>query len=144
MRQATAPRTLGRQCTCITIACGGPNAVLGNTTGEAMAVIIEAESKLTERYQTTVPEAIRRALRLDKGGKLRYTIRRDGAVVLSSAAASQVADPVMSQFLSFLARDMARHPQRLRAIDPSLARRIHTLVGDVRVDLDAALSPADD
>lgn len=32
-----------------------------------MAVTLEAESTLTDRYQTTVPESVRRALRLGNG-----------------------------------------------------------------------------
>ena len=38
---------------------------------------------LTDRYQTTVPETVRRALRLGKRDKIHYTIRPDGEVVLS-------------------------------------------------------------
>lgn len=38
-----------------------------------MSAILEAESTLTDRYQTTVPQAVRRALRLDK--RTGFTIR---------------------------------------------------------------------
>jgi bifunctional DNA-binding transcriptional regulator/antitoxin component of YhaV-PrlF toxin-antitoxin module len=41
----------------------------------AMPATLEAESTLTDRYQTTVPETVRRALRLGKRDKMRYTIR---------------------------------------------------------------------
>lgn len=45
-----------------------------------MAASLEVESTLTERYQTTVPETVRRALKLGKGDKVRYTLhqRRSG------------------------------------------------------------------
>lgn len=43
-----------------------------------MNTIFEAESLLTERYQTTVPESVRRTLRLGKRDKIRYMIRPDG------------------------------------------------------------------
>jgi len=36
---------------------------------------LEAESTLTDRDQTTVPETVRRALKLGKPDKLQYTIR---------------------------------------------------------------------
>jgi len=49
-------------------------------------------------------------------------------------------DPVLRQFLGLLARDLARHPQRLRSIDTGLARRIRSLVGGVETDLDSPLS----
>ena len=43
----------------------------------------QVESTLTDRYQTTVPETVRRALRLGKRDKIHYTIRSDGEVVLT-------------------------------------------------------------
>ena len=109
-----------------------------------MAAILEAESTLTERYQTTVPEAVRRALRLGKRDKIRFTIRPDGDVVLTRAVVPTSEDPVMGRFLNFLAHDMATHPERLAAIDAGLAQRIQFLVGDLKVDLDAALSADDE
>ena len=47
----------------------------------------QAESTLTDRYQTTVPETVRQALRLGKRDKIHYTIRSDGDVVLTRATA---------------------------------------------------------
>lgn len=108
-----------------------------------MPATIEVESRLTDRYQTTVPETVRRALRLDKRDKIHYTIRPSGEVVLTRVETSEDDDPVLSQFLGFLARDIASHPERLPAIDARLIQRIQSLVGGVEVDLDAAL-PADD
>ena len=48
-----------------------------------MAAILEAESTLTDRYQTTVPEPVRKALRLGRRDRLRYEIRPGGEVVLT-------------------------------------------------------------
>ena len=48
-----------------------------------MAAPLELESTLTDRYQTTVPDAVRRALKLGKRDKIRYLVRPDGRVVLS-------------------------------------------------------------
>jgi antitoxin PrlF len=42
----------------------------------------EVESALTERYQTTVPQPVRRALGLRKRGRIRYSFRANGEVVL--------------------------------------------------------------
>ena len=108
-----------------------------------MAAPVEVESTLTDRYQTTVPETVRRALRLGKRDKIHYTIRGDGEVVLRRAAPAG-DDPVLGEFLGFLARDMATHPERLRALDPTLVQRLRPLVGRVEVDLDAALSEEDE
>jgi antitoxin PrlF len=109
-----------------------------------MAATLEVESTLTDRYQTTVPETVRRALKLGKRDKIHYTIRPSGEVVLTRAEASDVDDPVLGQFLGFLAADIARHPERLQAVDTGLVQRLESLVGRVDVDLDAALSPDDE
>jgi antitoxin PrlF len=47
-----------------------------------MPAALPVESTLTDGYQTTVPETVRRALRLGKRDKIHYTIRPDGEVVL--------------------------------------------------------------
>ena len=107
-----------------------------------MPATLEVESTLTDRYQTTVPETVRRALRLGKRDKIHYTIRPSGEVVLTRAEASEGDDPVLGQFLGFLALDIASHPERLQ--DAGLIRRLHALVGGIEVDLDAALSADDE
>lgn len=103
----------------------------------------DIESTLTDRYQTTVPETVRRALRLGKRDKIHYAVRPNGEVVMTRADASAGNDPVLGQFLDFLARDLASHPERLMAVDAALVQRLRALVGDVEVELDVAL-PADD
>jgi antitoxin PrlF len=105
-----------------------------------MFAMLEAESTLTDRYQTTVPKNIRRALRLGKRARIRYTISPVGEVMLTRAEATEDADPVLEKFLSFLAQDIAAHPKRLLNLDAGLARRIRKLVTGVEVDLDAPLS----
>ena len=109
-----------------------------------MAATLEVESTLTDRYQTTVPETVRRALRLGKRDKIHYTIRASGEVVLTRAEASDGDDPVLGQFLSFLANDIANHPERLQVIDASLVHRLQSLTGGIEVDLDASLSADDE
>ena len=49
-------------------------------------------SKLTRKAQTTIPQAVRRALRLGPGDGLSYVIE-EGRVVLTKAVASMVDDP---------------------------------------------------
>jgi antitoxin PrlF len=109
-----------------------------------MPATLEAESTLTDRYQTTVPETVRRVLHLAKRDKIHYTIRPSGEVVLTRAEAFEGDDPVLGQFLSFLARDIASHPERLQAVDAGLAQQLQSLVGGVEVDLDAGLSAVDE
>lgn len=107
-----------------------------------MATPLELESTLTDRYQTTVPDAVRRALGLAKRDRIRYRVRGDGSVLMQRAAAGE--DPVLEKFLDFLARDLAAHPRRLRALDAGLARRIRSLTKGVKVDLGAALDARDE
>ena len=109
-----------------------------------MPATLEVESTLTDRYQTTVPETVRRALRLAKRDKIHYTIRPSGEVVLTRAEASDGDDPLLGQFLDFLARDIASHPERLQAVDVALVQRLQSLVGGMEVDLEAALSADDE
>lgn len=49
-------------------------------------------SKLTAKAQTTIPQAVRTALRLKPGDELAYVIQ-DGRVILSKAEGRAVEDP---------------------------------------------------
>jgi len=109
-----------------------------------MPAILEAQSSLTERYQTTVPESVRRTLKLGKRDKILYTIRPDGDVVLSRAVPAEEQDPVLGQFLDFLARDMANNPQHLQALDKKWHNHVRALTEGVEVDLDTPLSAEDE
>jgi len=109
-----------------------------------MAAILVVESTLTDRYQTTVPETVRRALRLGKRDKIHYAIHPGGEVVLSRVEITEEDDPVLGRFLGFLSRDIANHPKRLQTVDASFVQRIHSLVGGLEVDLDGALSADDE
>jgi len=109
-----------------------------------MAHTLELESTLTDRYQTTIPDAVRRALKLGKRDKIRYVVQPDGKVMLARASNETEDDPVLGQFLNFLARDIAAHPQHLKSLDAGLLTRIQPLVKDVEVDLDAPLAAEDE
>lgn len=109
-----------------------------------MSATLEVESTLTDRYQTTVPETVRRVLHLGKRDKIHYTIRPSGEVVLTRAEASEGDDPVLGQFLGFLARDISSNPDRLQAVDDSFVQRLKSLTSGIEVDLDAPLSAGDE
>jgi len=109
-----------------------------------MPATLEVQSTLTDRYQTTVPDTVRRALRLGKRDKIHYTIRPGGEVVLSRAEPTLAPDPLLASFLGFLARDIASHPERLQAMDAGLVQRLQSLTDGIEVDLDAALSADDE
>ena len=109
-----------------------------------MSATLEVESTLTDRYQTTVPETVRRALRLRKRDKIHYVIRPNGEVVLTRASDEDDDDPVLGQFLGFLAQDISTHPERLQYVSSRLVQRVQSLVSEVSVDLDAPLSEDDE
>ncbi len=102
-----------------------------------------SESTLTDRYQTTVPEAVRQALGLNKRDKIFYTIQPDGRVLLSRAEQSET-DPVLEQFLAFLAQDMADNPQTIQPIPSDLLQRAQSLVAGIDIDLDSPLLDEDE
>lgn len=108
----------------------------------ALEFLINAESSLTDRYQTTVPEPIRLALKLDKRDKIRYTIKPTGEVVIARVDVEE--DPAIGAFLDFLERDIQRNPERLSSFSPAFVKRVKELTKGVEVDLDAPLSPDDE
>ncbi len=105
--------------------------------------ILVTESTLTDRYQTTVPDAVRKALGLHKREKIRYTVHPDGSVVISRAD-EEMHDPALEQFLCFLACDIRENPHHIQAMPPALLERIEDLVGEVDVDLNAELLDKDE
>lgn len=109
-----------------------------------MASTLEVESTLTDRYQTTVPETVRRALGLNKRDKVHYSIRPGGEVVLTRAEVADEDDPALGAFLEFLANDISNHPERLQAIDAAFIERLHALVGNAKFDINAPLSAEDE
>jgi antitoxin PrlF len=100
----------------------------------------EVVSALTDRYQTTVPQPVRRALGLRKRDRIRYAFRPNGEVVLQRVSLDPVEeDPALAPFLALLERDIASHPERLQPIGADLVQRLQGLVGAIEVNLDEAL-----
>ncbi len=104
-----------------------------------MAIPLQLESTLTDRYQTTVPGAVRRVLKLGKRDRISYFLQPDGSVLIARADSADADDPALALFLGFLANDLAAHPQRVTGLNAQWLNRIQSLVGKVKSDLDAAL-----
>ncbi|MEA5509139.1 type II toxin-antitoxin system PrlF family antitoxin [Crocosphaera sp. UHCC 0190] len=102
-----------------------------------------SESTLTDRYQTTIPEPVRKALVLNKRDKIGYSIQSDGQVVISRVDQTE-SDPILGKFLNFIAQDIEKNPQHLQGISSDLVSRVKSLVAEVDVDLDAPLSDEDE
>lgn len=110
-----------------------------------MTVILApcSESTLTDRYQTTIPDPIRKALGLNKRDKIFYTIEPDGRVVISRADLTE-NDPIIGQFLNFLAHDIEKNPQHLQSLNSDLVNHVQSLVADVDLNLDLLLADEDE
>ncbi|MEE9355647.1 MAG: type II toxin-antitoxin system PrlF family antitoxin [Methylococcaceae bacterium] len=104
---------------------------------------LSVESTLTDRYQTTIPDTVRKALNLEKKDKISYAIQADGRVLIARSDQQQ-DDPVLEKFLHFLALDMSHRPQHVQAVNADLLSRAQALIEDMEVDLDAPLSDKDE
>jgi antitoxin PrlF len=54
------------------------------------------------------------------------------------------SDPIIGQFLNFLAQDIEKNPQHLQALNSDLVNRVQALVADIELKLDAPLADEDE
>lgn len=104
---------------------------------------LEAESKVTRRFQTTIPAAIRKALNLSRNDRIQYKILPDGQVVISRQL-EEPEDPVINAFLDFVATDMLNHPENMQPVTLSVHEKMSVLTTGVAVDLESPLSDDDE
>jgi antitoxin PrlF len=100
--------------------------------------IFETVGSLTERYQTTVPSSVRRALNLKKHDKIVFKVGEDNKVTLERQS-PETDDPVLGRFLDLLSADIAAGTAHVQPVTQALKDRIERLVGDVSIDLDQPL-----
>ena len=106
-----------------------------------MSNLLQAESTVTEKYQTTIPSIVRQTLGLEKGNKISYHIQKDGSVIITRCDTKpKESDPILEQFLSFLSQDMTDNPQLIKPIPSATVNHLASLVGDIDVDLDTPLN----
>jgi antitoxin PrlF len=82
-------------------------------------------------------------LQSSQNDKIRYTIQPNSQVILSPAEL-QENDPMVGEFLSFLAQDIAKNPQHIQAIDSDLVYRAQSLIADIKFDINVPLSDEDE
>jgi len=110
-----------------------------------MSPILEAEVALTSQNQITIPASIREILKI-KGGKsrVRFQLRQSGdEVMVVVTGLPKDEDPALRPFLDLIAKDMERHPERIKPFPVDLIQRARAAVEGVEVDLDGALTGAD-
>ena len=106
-----------------------------------MTAIALERSKLTDRYQTTIPGGVRRLLNLNKGDRIAYRVEDGGRVYIEAAREDADEDPALGPFLDLLEADIRDRPERIRPIDGALLDRMQALTEGVEVDMDAPPSP---
>jgi len=72
--------------------------------------VLEAESTLTARYQTTIPDAVRKVLGLSRHDRLLYRVSDIGEVYLTKAGAAEHDDAALAPFLALLDVHIAGQP----------------------------------
>lgn len=97
------------------------------------------EATLTDKYQNTVPVAVRKALHIGKRDKIAYVIRGGQVILEKAEPQDDQIDPAVQAFLGFLEREMVNNPQRLQPFGGETSRRAAVLVEGMDVDLDAPL-----
>jgi len=98
---------------------------------------LEEVSTITAKGQTTVPKAVRQVLGVDAGDRIAFRV--DGQRVTVVAAGPAHEDPVVGNFLEFIAKDIAQHPNAVKALSKDFASRMANLVKGKKVDLDAPI-----
>jgi antitoxin PrlF len=90
---------------------------------------------------TAVPAAIRKMLALGKRDQVVIRGLADGTVVIAKKVAQvEDGDPVIGKFLSFLARDMAKEPSRIRPVPLHSCAAARTWLRTSRSIFDAPLA----
>ena len=88
-----------------------------------MLAELKVESTLTDKYQTTMPGVVRKALGLKKRDRISYTILPEGDVLLRRAT-DAAEDPAIGAFLAFLAEDIRQNPGHVRSLDTPLRAKL--------------------
>jgi len=102
-----------------------------------MENVIVDESTLTAKGQTTVPAAVRNALGVGYGDRVRWLLRGNEVVVVPVRGAEH-RDPALDGFLTLIERDVAAG-RNLGALPAELLSALREAVREVPVDLDELL-----
>lgn len=103
-----------------------------------MAMVLKEISTITAKGQTTVPKSVRQALGVNHGDQIAFYVDDERGVTVRREEAAD-ADPVIDNFLTFLAKDMQARPEALTIFPQPLADRIAKLVEGMDVDPDATI-----
>ena len=103
---------------------------------------IQVTSTLTDRYQTTIPDTVRKALGLTKRDQLLYTVLPNGEIRVQKA--DTVNDDVaLNAFLQLLEKDIMENPQKLTPLTRERLAYWRSLGDGNEINLDAPLVDED-
>ena len=104
-----------------------------------MTVVVRKVATVTDKGQTTVPKSVREALGLSSGDRISFSIDENRTVSVERHE-DDAADPVITGFLDFLAKDMRDNPDKsILDIPPALRDRIAAMTAGMAVDLDETI-----
>lgn len=101
-----------------------------------MPVLLKKISTITEKGQVTVPKSVREALGLGYGGRVAFYVDENRHVSIEKELDEADDDPVIDSFLSFLANDMEKHPERVQEFPKALVDRMVELTKGMHFNLD--------
>lgn len=101
-------------------------------------------SKLTDRFQTTIPTSVRKELGLGKKDFIEFLKADDGHLVLRRAQpepeqTEEDFPPELLAWLKFIEKDHAARPEQLVVLDDAFFAKAKDLSKGIQVDLDAPL-----
>jgi antitoxin PrlF len=102
------------------------------------------KTRVSRRWRTTVPAAVRKALRLEGEDRLVWEIHGNEAIVRRTGAVAEEEhdDPALEPFLRLLASDIDAHPERLIGMPDELYRSLMAIAADVEVGPDETFDGA--
>jgi antitoxin PrlF len=105
-----------------------------------MQDVVVDESTLTAKGQTTVPAAVRNALGVGYGDRVRWVLR-GGEVVVVPVRDAEHPDPALDGLLALVERDVAAG-RNLAGLPADILAALREAARDVPVDLDEPLEGA--
>lgn len=101
-------------------------------------------AKLTDRYQTTIPTAVRSELGLGKRDLIEFIKSDDGHLVLRRARPESRSNehefsPQILAWLKFIQSDHSARPNQFVVLDDAFFAEAKDLTKDIEVDLDSSL-----
>lgn len=99
--------------------------------------VLEEVSTITAKGQTTVPKSVRKVLGVDVGGHIAFRVEGKRVTLVSVEEAHE--DPVVGNFLDFLAHDLERRPEAIKPLSREFAVRMAALAKGAKVDLEAPI-----